>query len=102
MRRGEVYEYTIGSQRARVVIVSASRYNPRRATLAVVLGASVPPPPPVAVIVPTAEGDPVRGSIDVSRLRPLDATAVRARIGRLSAGTLRNLDRALRTYFDLL
>jgi mRNA-degrading endonuclease toxin of MazEF toxin-antitoxin module len=101
MRRGEVYEYTIGSQRARVVILSANRYNPRRATFAVVLGASVPPPP-VAVIVATAGGDPLRGSIDVSRLRPLDPTAVQARIGRLSSDTLRNLDRALRTYFELL
>jgi mRNA-degrading endonuclease toxin of MazEF toxin-antitoxin module len=101
MRRGEVYEYTIGSQRARVVIVSANRYNPRRATLAMVLGASVATPP-VAVVVPTADGDPVRGSIDVSRLRPLDPTAVQARVGRLSTDTLRRLERALRTYFDLL
>ena len=101
MNRGEVYEYTVGSQRARIVIVSASRYNPGRATFAVVLGAGVPSPP-VAVMVPTAEADPVRGTIDVSRPRPLDPSAVRARIGRLTPTTLRHLDRALRTYFDLL
>lgn len=101
MRRGEVYEYTIGSQRARVVIVSATRYNPRRGTFAVVLGASVTPPP-AAVVVPTTEADPVRGAIDVSRLRPLDPSAVRARVGTLAPDTLRQLDRALRTYFDLL
>lgn len=101
MKRGEVYEYTIGSQRARVVIVSATRYNPRRATFAVVLGAGVPAPP-VAVMVSTTEADPVRGTIDVSRVRPVDPSAVRARVGRLAPNTLRQVDRALRTYFDLL
>lgn len=101
MRRGDVYEYTVGSQRARVVIASAARYNPRRATFAVVLGAGIAAPP-VAVLVPTADADPVRGTIDVSRLRPLDPSAVGARIGRLTPDTLRQLDRALRTYFDLL
>ena len=101
MKRGEVYEYTVGSQRARVVIVSATRYNPGRATFAVVLGAGVPAPP-VAVLVPTAEADPVRGTIDVSRPRSLDPSAVGARVGRLTPTTLRGIDRALRTYFDLL
>jgi mRNA-degrading endonuclease toxin of MazEF toxin-antitoxin module len=101
MRRGEVYEYTIGSQRARVVIVSATRYNPRRGTFAVVLGADVTPPP-VPVMVATAEADPVRGTIDVSRLRPVDPSAAGTRVGQLAPDTLRQLDRALRTYFDLL
>lgn len=101
MKRGDIYEYTVGSQRARVVILSATRYNPGRATFAVVLGADIAPPP-VAAVVPTAEADPVRGAIDVSRPRPLDPSAVRARVGRLTPNTLRQLDRALRTYFDLL
>jgi mRNA-degrading endonuclease toxin of MazEF toxin-antitoxin module len=101
VRRGEVYEYAVGGQRARIVIVSASRYNPRRATFAIVLSAEIPQPP-VAILVPTAGADPVRGTIDVSRLRPLDPSAVGARLGRLSSGTLTQLDRALRTYLDLL
>jgi mRNA-degrading endonuclease toxin of MazEF toxin-antitoxin module len=101
VKRGEVYEYTVGSQRARIVIMSAARYNPGRATFAVVLGADVTPPP-VTVLVPTTDADPVRGTIDVSRPRPVDPSAVRARIGRLAPATLRQLDRALRTYFDLL
>jgi mRNA-degrading endonuclease toxin of MazEF toxin-antitoxin module len=66
-----------------------------------VLGAGVASPP-VAVMVPTTDADPVRGTIDVSRPRPVDPSAVRARIGRLTPGTLRQLDRALRTYFDLV
>jgi mRNA-degrading endonuclease toxin of MazEF toxin-antitoxin module len=101
VKRGEVYEYTVGSQRARIVILSASRYNPRRATFAVVLGAGVAAPP-VATLVATTEADPVRGTIDISRLRPLDASAVRAQLGRLAPDTRRQVDRALRTYFDLL
>ena len=101
MKRGEVYEYPVGGQRARIVIVSATRYNPGRATFAVVLGAGAPSPP-VAILVPTTEADPVRGTIDVSRPRPLDPTAIQARIGRLTPTTLRQVDRALRTYFDLL
>jgi mRNA-degrading endonuclease toxin of MazEF toxin-antitoxin module len=101
VKRGEVYEYTVGSQRARIVILSATRDNPGRATFAVVVGAGVLSPP-VAVMVSTAEADPVRGTIDVSRPRPLDPSAVRARIGRLTPTTLRQVDRALRTYFDLL
>jgi mRNA-degrading endonuclease toxin of MazEF toxin-antitoxin module len=39
---------------------------------------------------------------DVSRLRPLDPSAVHARVGKLAPDTLRQVDRALRTYFDLL
>jgi mRNA-degrading endonuclease toxin of MazEF toxin-antitoxin module len=101
VKRGEVYEYTVGSQRARIVIVSATRYNPRRATFAVVLGADVTPPP-VAALVPTVDADPVRGTIDISRLRPLDPSAVGARLGKVVPQTLRQVDRALRTYFDLL
>jgi hypothetical protein len=53
-------------------------------------------------MVPTADADPVRGTIDLSRLRPVDPSAVGARIGRLTPTTLRLLDRALRAYFDLL
>ncbi len=101
MKRGELYEYTIGNQRARIVIVSAARYNPRRATFCVVLGAAVAAPP-ISVLVPTSDSDPVPGTIDASRLRPLDPSAVGARVGQLSPPTLRHLDRALRTYLDML
>jgi mRNA-degrading endonuclease toxin of MazEF toxin-antitoxin module len=53
-------------------------------------------------MVATAEADPVRGTIDVSRLRPVDPSAAGTRAGKLAPDTLRQLDRALRTYFDLL
>lgn len=100
MNQGEVYEYAIGSRRTRIVIVSATRYNPSRATFAVVIGAGTAPPP-VAVMVPAADTDPVQGTIDLSRLRPLDQSALRTRLGRLTQTTHRRMSQALRTYLDL-
>jgi len=40
--RGDVYEYTIGNNRARIAIVSAAPCNPRRATFVVILGPDTP------------------------------------------------------------
>jgi mRNA-degrading endonuclease toxin of MazEF toxin-antitoxin module len=90
----------VGNQLFPIVIVSAARFNPVGATFAVVLGVSVVARP-IAVIVTTVDADPVRGHIFVARLRPLDATAVGARLGMLSSTALRQLDRALRSYLDM-
>jgi mRNA-degrading endonuclease toxin of MazEF toxin-antitoxin module len=100
MNRGEVYEYVIGSHQARIAIVSATPYNPRLATFAVIRHPSAKPPP-TSIAVPTGPGDPVAGVVDVSRLRALDESAVRARLGRLTPNTLGHVNRALRTYLDL-
>ncbi|MDT5032428.1 MAG: hypothetical protein QOC94_2599 [Actinoplanes sp.] len=45
--------------------------------------------------------DPVRGTIDVTRLRPVVADNVGARVGRLSRTTLSRVDDALRNYLRL-
>lgn len=100
MTRGDVYEYTIGNARTRIVLVSAAAYNPRRATFVVILTADVPTPVSPALVVTTA-ADPVRGTIDVTRLRPLIADNLGAPVGRLSRATLARLDDALRSYLDL-
>ncbi|KUL34301.1 type II toxin-antitoxin system PemK/MazF family toxin [Actinoplanes awajinensis] len=100
MIRGEVYEYTIGNLRARIVVVSANPYNPQRATFAVILGADVPTPKSPS-LVPLAAGDPTRGTIDMTRLRPLTRENLGARIGRLTRTTLVAVDDALRTYLGL-
>lgn len=92
-----MYEYTLGSARARIVVLSAAPFNPRRATYAVVLGADVPTPA-ATVAVACGAGDPVRGTVDVSRLRPLVPEAVGARVGWMSHATMRRVDVALRTY----
>jgi len=100
MTRGDVYEYTIGNARTRIAIVSAAPYNPPRATFVVILGADVPTPPSPS-LVPAAPADPVRGTIDVTRLRPLVPDNVGARVGRLSRTTMLRIDDGLRNYLGL-
>lgn len=100
MTRGDVYEYTIGNARTRIAIVSAAPYNPRRATFVVVLGADIPTPPSPS-LVPMAPADPVRGTLDVTRLRPVVPDNVGARMGRLSRTTMLRVDDALRNYLGL-
>ena len=97
MTRGDVYEYTIGNNRARIAIVSAAPCNPRRATFVVILGPDTPAPPSPS-LVPMAPADPIRGTNDVTRLRPVVPDNVGARVGRLSRTTLLRIDNALRNY----
>jgi mRNA-degrading endonuclease toxin of MazEF toxin-antitoxin module len=98
--RGDVHEYTIGNARTRIAIVSAAPYNPRRATFVVILGADTPTPPSPS-LVRAAPADPVRGTIDVTRLRPVVPDNVGARLGRLSRTTLSRVDDALGNYLEL-
>ncbi len=95
MKRGEVYEYGVGSMVARIVIVSDDRYNPGRATYVRIItpgdGAA-----PMTLAVPIT--NPVRGTIDAARLRPLDPTAIRARLGRITATAQAQLDMAIAIY----
>lgn len=100
MTRGDVYEYTIGNARTCIAIVSAAPYDPRRATFVVILGADVPAPPSPS-LVPAAPADPVRGTIDVTRLRPLVPDNAGARLGRLSRTTMLRIDDALRNYLGM-
>jgi mRNA-degrading endonuclease toxin of MazEF toxin-antitoxin module len=100
VNRGLVVEYVIGNQQARVVLVSASRYDPGRATFAVIRQATGTPPPP-SVTVTTGPGDAVAGVVDLTRLRPLDPDSVRRRVGALTPSTMRDVDTALRNYLDL-
>jgi len=98
VKRGEVYEYVVGSQRARIVIVSATRYGATRATFVVVRGSTDQPLPSTVAV---AVDHPVTGVVDLVRLRPVDPTAVQTRLGALTATALRSVDAGLRTYLDL-
>ena len=98
MKRGDVFEYGVGSHVARVVVVSRDVFSPQRATFATVIMSSGSPPPPALTVSINA---PIVGTVDVTRLRPLDPTAVRARLGRLTASAMVDVDRALRSYLDL-
>jgi hypothetical protein len=66
----------------------------------VVLGADIPTPPSPS-LVPAAPADPVRGTLDVTRLRPVVPDNVGARLGRLSRTTMLRVDDALRNYLGL-
>jgi mRNA-degrading endonuclease toxin of MazEF toxin-antitoxin module len=77
-----------------------ARDNPRRATFIVILGADTPTPPSPS-LVRAAPTDPVRGTIDVTRLRPVVPDNVGARVGRLSRTTVSRVDDALRNYLAL-
>jgi mRNA-degrading endonuclease toxin of MazEF toxin-antitoxin module len=99
VRRGEVYEYAVGSRVARIVVVSADRYSPRRVTCApIIVGGDDSAAPATTTVAVTT---PLAGRVDVTRLRPADANAIRARLGRLAHTTMTEVDRALRTYLDL-
>lgn len=100
MKRGDVYEYTLGNRLVRIAIVSADPYNPRRATFALILGRDTPPPASVGTVT-TTPADPTLGTLDLTRLRVLTPDAVRTRLGRLSPDTLRRAETALRTYLGL-
>lgn len=100
MKRGDVYEYTLGNARVRIVIVSANPYNPRRATFAVIRGADVPTPE-LPAIVATRDTDPARGSVDLTQLRPVIVENIGARIGRMSHTTIQYIDSQLRDYLAL-
>jgi hypothetical protein len=84
----------------RIAIISAAPYNPRRATFVVILGADSPAPPSPSLI-PTSPADPARGTIDVTRLRPVVPDNVGARLGRLSRTTQHRVDVGLRNYLGL-
>lgn len=100
MKRGDVHEYTLGNARVRIVIISANPYNPRRATFAVIRGADVRAPD-LPAIVATRDTDPVRGSIDLTQLRPVITENIGTRIGRMSHTTIQHIDNGLRNYLSL-
>ncbi len=92
-----MYEYGVGSRVVRIVLVCADRHLPHRGTFATLIERSSGQAPNVAVPIT----HPLPGHIDVTRLRPLDPSAVRARLGRLTTTDMRAVDQALRTYLDL-
>lgn len=101
VRRGEILQYLVGGQRLRVVVVTADRYNPAHGLVAPLRERAAPELVP-AFLVPLASNDwPVAAVIDLSRLRSLDPAAVSGPAGALTAGTLRNLTTAVRTYLGV-
>jgi PemK-like, MazF-like toxin of type II toxin-antitoxin system len=102
VRRGSIVRYLAGSQRLRVVVVTADRYNPGHALLAP-LRERVAPDLMPAFLVPLNRRDwSVPAVIDLSRMRAFDPQSVDAPAGQLTAETLRALTTAMRAYFGLV
>lgn len=101
MRRGSILHYTVGGNRVRVVVISADRYNPGHATIALVRERTAPELTP-AFLVPLSRKDwPTAAVVDLSNLRRLDPTAVAGLAGQVTPDTLNVLNLALRTYFGV-
>jgi mRNA-degrading endonuclease toxin of MazEF toxin-antitoxin module len=96
--RGSILHYVVGSQRLRVVVITADRYNPRHALVAPLRERAAPDLAP-AFVVPLDRGDwPIAAVLDLSRTRSLDPDKVAGPAGQLTAATLATLAVALRTY----
>jgi hypothetical protein len=98
VRRGSILQYLVGSQRLRVVVVSADRYNPAHGLVAPLRERPAPDLAP-AFLVPVSRQDwSIAAVIDLSRARSLDPAAVAGEAGQLTHTTLGLLTTAVRTY----
>lgn len=100
MRRGSILHYLVGSQRLRVVVVTADRYNPAHSLLAPLRERAAPELMPVFLVPLTRQDWPGAAVVDLSRIRSLDPAAVAGPAGQLTPATLRSLAAALRAYLD--
>lgn len=99
MRRGSILQYVVGSQRLRVAVVTADRYNPGYGLVAPLRERAAPELVP-AFLVPLIRQDwPTAAVIDLSRVRPLDPASVAGSAGQLSRSTVDILTAAVRAYF---
>ncbi|MFC4105365.1 type II toxin-antitoxin system PemK/MazF family toxin [Micromonospora zhanjiangensis] len=98
MRRGSILQYTVGSHRLRVVVVTADRYNPDHGLVAPLRERAAPDLAP-AFLVPLSRQDwPTAAVIDLSRMRALDPGSVAGPAGQLTHTTLTALATAVRSY----
>jgi mRNA-degrading endonuclease toxin of MazEF toxin-antitoxin module len=98
VKRGAILHYVVGSQRLRVVVVTAERYNPTHGLVAPLRERAAPDLAP-AFLVPLGRQDwPTAAVIDLSRTRSLDPGSVAGPAGQLTLATLNTLATAVRGY----
>lgn len=100
MKRGDVHEYAIGSRVVRAVIVSADQYARWRLAMTPIAELDTRGQT-FGLAVATTPDDPVRGTVDVGRVRPADPDLVRARVGTMTPATMRRISSALMDFFEL-
>jgi len=98
VKRGSILQYLVGSQRLRVVVVTADRYNPDHGLVAPLRERAAPHLVPAFLVPLTAQDWPTAAVIDLSRLRSLDPASVAGPAGQLTPGTLSTMTTAVRTY----
>jgi mRNA interferase MazF len=111
-RRGEIYlvrfDPTIGHEiqksRPAVIIQNdvSNRYSPITIVAAISSQFSQPPFPREVVIEPEESGLPRRSAVITNQIRSVDRERLMARLGQLSASSLRRVDEALKISLGLI
>jgi hypothetical protein len=102
VRRGQIWQYTAGSQQYRVLILSGEDFN------------SITDAQPWAVIIrrtaaalsdyliPLGPDDPLTGAaVEIPRVMRCDPSALRTLVGYVSAPTMRLVEHAVRELLEL-
>jgi hypothetical protein len=98
-RRGSILHYIVGSQRLRVVVVTADRYNPAHGLVAPLRERALPDLAPAFLVPLDGKDWPRAAVIDLSRTRSVQPDAIGGQAGQLTPTTLRTLATAVRAYF---
>jgi len=97
--RGDVADYTMGSRRIRVLVVSANAYTRTYPVIALIHNRADGDVPGILLPLPNDLGG--GGTIDLSRVRFADPTAFGHRYGRISAALTARVDNGLRRLLSL-
>jgi mRNA-degrading endonuclease toxin of MazEF toxin-antitoxin module len=97
--RGDVVDYTLGSRRIRVLVVSATAYCQAYPVIVLIHSRADGNVPGLLLPLPSDLGG--GGTIDLSRIRFADPSAFGHRLGRIPAGLASQVDHGLRRLLSL-
>lgn len=97
--RGEVVDYTLGSRRIRVLVVSANTFTRMYPVIVLIHDRADGDVPGILLPLPSDLGG--GGTIDLSRIRFADPAAVGHRHGRIAAALAAKVDQGLRRILGL-
>jgi hypothetical protein len=102
VRRGSILQYVVGSNRLRVVVLTADRYNPGHGLVAPLRERAAPDLAPVFLVPLSRQDWPTAAVVDLSRTRSLAPESVAGMAGQLTRPSLAALTTAVRTYLGAL
>jgi hypothetical protein len=97
--RGDVVDYTLGSRRIRVLMVSANAYTPNYPVIVLIHSRADGDVP--GILLPLSGDLAGGGTIDLSRIRFADAGAFGHRHGRITTTLAAKVDHGLRRLLGL-